>query len=573
MVCPVNSSGWAAKLLVNCIGDAGAGPGPGYALEEMNQVWHLFRYDVKRSWPLLAGWLAFLLVAFAWVLPDPLGRERLDEAADYALWVEILYGLAVVTGTAMVFVADSPVGERPFRKTRPVSRPALLAAKTLFVSAVFIVVPLVLNLLWSLRFGMQAADWAPVGLSQALSVALWLPFAAALASLVRSFAAFMAWLLGLAVASWFGVIALTAVSQTWLESSVNTVHSQAALEGALVLSWGAQALLGLVVVVLQYLTRNRPRVIGVALAGWALLLVAPFSAPELFASWAPRPESPLERPLRAALVSSQTRAPVFPASRLEENMYAPTRVSVRLQVEGLAADEVIVNPVLGGVASWPGRLGFDLYGDRSEAIVYSEPGMGNLRSFPQVPPSFVMTFNLGSGRDPAPMEQAGRLRGTLSGQVARIRYLGSCPLKRDASIDAGAHRAVVRRYIQSASGLALTIRHQFLRTERTPWAPIAAVVNPSRGEHLSGVMSLSKGPYALYAFGAGRRFIFNLPSLVATDVEVKTPLRYFTEDGNATAAAGWLEGAELQLFELESVGRIEVPVEVDGFQLTATGAR
>lgn len=473
----------------------------------------------------------------------------------------------------MAFVADSPVGERPFWKTRPISRPALLAAKTLFVSAVFIVAPVLLNFLWSLRFGMRAADWAPVGLSQALSVALWLPFAAALASLVPSFAAFMAWLLGLAVASWLGLMALTAVSQTWLESSVNTIHSQAALEGALVVSWGAQALLGLIVVALQYLTRNRPRVIGVALAGWALLLVAPFSAPELFASWAPRPEAPLERPLRAALTSSTTRPPVFPASRLDESMYAPTRVAVRLQVQGLAADEVIVNPVLEGVASWPGRLGFDLDGHMSEAIVYSEPGMASLRSFPQVPPSFVMTFNLGGGQDPAPMEQAGRLRGTLSGQLARIRYLGSCPLKRDASIHADAHRAVVRRYIQSVKGLALTIRHRYLRTERTPWAPIAAVVNPSRGEHLSGLMRLSRGPYNPYGFGPGRRFIFNPPSLVATDVEIKTPLRYFTEDGNATAGAGWLEGAELQLFELESVGRIEVPLEVDGFQLTATGAR
>lgn len=539
----------------------------------MNQVWHLFRHDVKRSWPLLAGWAVFLLLALASVMGDPLGREHLLEAADYALWVEIPYVLAVVAGTAMVFVADSPVGERPFWKTRPVSRPALLAAKTLFVLAVFIVAPVLLNFLWSLRFGMQAADWAPIGLAQALSIALWLPFAAALASLVRSFAAFVAWFLGFTVASGFGLLALTAVSQTWSESSVNTVHSQAVLEGALAVSWGAQALLGLVVVVLQYLTRNRPRVIGVALAGWALLLVAPFSAPDLFASWAPQPEAPLERPLRAALVSSQTRAPVFPASRLDESMYAPTRVAVRLQVQGLAADEVIVNPVLGGVASWPGRLGFDLIGGGSAAIVYSEPGIGSLRSFPQVPPSFVMSFNLGGGQAPAPMEEAGRLRGTLSGQVARIRYLGSCPLQRDASIEAGSHRAVVRRYIQSVDGLALTIRHRYLRTERALWAPIAAVVNPSRGEHLSGLMSLSKGFYDPYAFGAGRRFIFNAPSLAAADVEIKTPLRYFTEDDNATAAEGWLDGAELQLFELESVGPIEVPVEVDGFQLTATGGR
>lgn len=56
----------------------------------MRLVWHLFRYDVRRSWPLLAGWAVFLLLALASVLPDPLSGERLHEAADYTMWVEIV---------------------------------------------------------------------------------------------------------------------------------------------------------------------------------------------------------------------------------------------------------------------------------------------------------------------------------------------------------------------------------------------------------------------------------------------------------------------------------------------------
>ena len=96
---------------------------------KMKQVWHLFRHDVKRSWPLLAGWLAFLLFAFARELRDPL--ERIDATVSpmgWLHWESTVAWLAVAAGTGMLFVSDTPVGNRVFWKTRPIERWAMLAS-------------------------------------------------------------------------------------------------------------------------------------------------------------------------------------------------------------------------------------------------------------------------------------------------------------------------------------------------------------------------------------------------------------------------------------------------------------
>ena len=117
----------------------------------MNQVWNIFRKDVRHHWPEIAASLA-LLVAFAWF--DIRSWSHFDSWAAGATGlaaffasemlpslIEPLLLLSWVFLIVRVIQEESLVGDRQFWVTRPYEWKPLLAAKVLFVLA-FINFPL-----------------------------------------------------------------------------------------------------------------------------------------------------------------------------------------------------------------------------------------------------------------------------------------------------------------------------------------------------------------------------------------------------------------------------------------------
>ncbi|HKF01536.1 MAG TPA: hypothetical protein VKB49_04455 [Candidatus Sulfotelmatobacter sp.] len=113
----------------------------------MNQVWNIFRKDVRHHWPEIAASLA-LLVAFAWF--EIRSWSQFGDAATGAAAVDVLFffrsrmlpGLvSFLLPVSWIFLivrgvqGESLVGDRQFWLTRPYDWKQLLVAKILFVLA------------------------------------------------------------------------------------------------------------------------------------------------------------------------------------------------------------------------------------------------------------------------------------------------------------------------------------------------------------------------------------------------------------------------------------------------------
>ncbi len=543
---------------MNCIGDAGVGPGPGYALEEMGQVWHLFRYDVKRSWPLLAGWLAFLLVTFVRELRDPL--QRIDAQVspmEWLHWESAVAWLAIAAGTGMLFVSDTTVGSRSFWKTRPIVRWAMLAAKLLYAAVFFLLIPLVLNCIWALRFGMGPLEWIWIGAQQALmTAALFLPLAA-VASLVRTFvmflvAVFVAWIATLGI--------LLAAMSYWYpaDGAAWLVATEPEAVIALSLPLAVAVVAALAVLLIQYLRQNRRLAVAVAVCG-CLLGIASIR-------WA--------RPLAAA-VAPNTRQPEFglsaeilPAIHVDEGFWgyqqpSHVRIPTRFLVDGLDPDQILYDIQLKARLAFSGSKATELSWSFGGEIAYSEPGLAGMNSFPLRSTS-TTNLNLYDEPYPAPPDRVGTIRGTVEAGVGRIRKLGSMPLEPGASIDAGAVRIVLEAGELTQTLVTVSVLSRSMgRPAGLEPQVVLLVVNPERAEHLTAPVVVS-GSAGLLSF---RAYVFGEPMLLTQRNEKKFGLRYPADEGIVSATPAWFENAELQVFSVEPVGQVAIPVEVEEFRL------
>lgn len=174
----------------------------------MNLVTHLLKKDLRRTRPLIALWLLILLVN---ALLAATGRSTTHSA-------QVLFGIIDRTAPTLqllllaVFVPylilEEPlVGTTAFWLSRPLSRPLLLRAKALYVLLVFLLPPLVVEVVVLLGNGFTVHDIA-LALPQVLLHLLnWIAPLMLLAALVPSFARFA--IVGVSVAvvaSLFGMV-------------------------------------------------------------------------------------------------------------------------------------------------------------------------------------------------------------------------------------------------------------------------------------------------------------------------------------------------------------------------------
>jgi hypothetical protein len=169
----------------------------------MKLTWHIVAKDLRRMWPLLAGWLG--LIAYRMFACSQLLQASGWDVVAYQRHSMLITLLSVVVGivsfllAAGIMLQDPVTGSGMFWATRPISGRRLLTAKVAAVGGLLIGLPLLINLAWGRAAGLPgsglvyALKWT-LGL-QVLAVLL----AMGLAALAGTTSKLLVWLL-LAVA-------------------------------------------------------------------------------------------------------------------------------------------------------------------------------------------------------------------------------------------------------------------------------------------------------------------------------------------------------------------------------------
>ncbi len=124
----------------------------------MTQLRHLVAHDVRQHWPLLTAWIVIVL-AHPLVAAVPWSDDALASA-----WVLAagLVGARVVIGAAVIAAlvqADSPIDDRAFWRTRPISPATMAGAKLTLACLVFVLVPLLVVLSVAAAVQLPARHW------------------------------------------------------------------------------------------------------------------------------------------------------------------------------------------------------------------------------------------------------------------------------------------------------------------------------------------------------------------------------------------------------------------------------
>lgn len=124
----------------------------------MNQLWHLFRHDLRASHYILAVWFGSLALYGSLALRDPLTTDW----TIYGSAIGVLTTVVAIVCSAILVQQDSLVGTQAFWMTRPISRWALLADKALYVGVIFVGSHLALSAAILLRFGLPLSEFPTV---------------------------------------------------------------------------------------------------------------------------------------------------------------------------------------------------------------------------------------------------------------------------------------------------------------------------------------------------------------------------------------------------------------------------
>jgi hypothetical protein len=124
----------------------------------MTHLRHLVAHDVRQHWQLLTAWIAIVvahpvLAAVSW---------SEDALASAMVLAAGLVGARVVIGAAVIATvvqADSPIDDRAFWRTRPISPATMAGAKLTLACLVFVLVPLLVVLSVAAALQLPARHW------------------------------------------------------------------------------------------------------------------------------------------------------------------------------------------------------------------------------------------------------------------------------------------------------------------------------------------------------------------------------------------------------------------------------
>lgn len=235
----------------------------------MKRLLHIVAKDfrgLRDRWVYWVGAMAIKTVAALWLV----WGHGVDETAyDYickSLLVLVPAELALTfLLTALIVQADPLAGEPPFWRTRPVSGLRMLAAKLLSLFLLLGLPVCVVALPWWLACGADIGNIAAAAALMLVLQAVIIAPAVLVASLTDSLGRFLVWSLVLVMAQ---VVAVGPISLA------RTASADPALNATRVAVYcGVLVTTGAVVILLQYLSGNRRRSLGV-LGGGAALAIA-----------------------------------------------------------------------------------------------------------------------------------------------------------------------------------------------------------------------------------------------------------------------------------------------------------
>jgi hypothetical protein len=240
----------------------------------MNQIFYIFRKDVRRHWlEILVSLL--LLLCFAWKTPVIWTTDTTFGSERWPVWLFLLIGVALYFSWWFLIVrliqGESLVGDRQFWLTRPYQRRWLLAAKALFIIAFVNLPVLVFDFIMLARTGFSPWHHGPGLLQGQLYLTGFLLLPVVTFSVVTETVAQF-------LLVFFGVVAYV-VGLTWATSQMPSASSPGSdLPGTVTLCVVVGACLA--VLVLQYFRRDtwvsRWILLGTAGVVVAVLIAAPY---------------------------------------------------------------------------------------------------------------------------------------------------------------------------------------------------------------------------------------------------------------------------------------------------------
>jgi hypothetical protein len=229
----------------------------------MAAILHILKRDIRASWILLCAASAFLVfqVVRLWQALSPENLEELYFSNFFhfsPLGVLVMYLIFVAIIVRLIH-EDPLVGTSAFLMTRPISRKSLLLAKGLYVFLFLVIVPVAMNLILLIHFGMKSSQVLPFLFTiLAIHLAIICAFAS-LAVVTPNWPSFSMAAVGALVCQY------TANNLLEIQNRQNEWISSLMLFGLLLL------LLTLGVVVHQYLTRKTLRSVVLLIAGFAFI--------------------------------------------------------------------------------------------------------------------------------------------------------------------------------------------------------------------------------------------------------------------------------------------------------------
>jgi len=520
----------------------------------VRQTLHIFLKDLRGSRKWIVGWFALLMIGSWLAMRDPMEYDRWSVNN----WFDLLTVLTAILGACWIVQQDRLVGTDSFWMTRPIYRRALLAAKALFIAAIFAVPPMLLQaaVLW--RFGLEAERWGWAIVEMAVYWIAALSATVAMAAVTRSLGGFLVG--GIAV--FFSLMVLGGLAVDLLAGSLagSLIGSEArharnltaALAGSLLL-FGVFARQ-----VLQPLAGRSRHALAAALIVCCALSVAPTG------NWI-RPLEPLvEEKVAIRLEGHGDEG--FSAERRRPEEFSMWGYFSEIQPAAEQTVEVLAfEGTLGCGDSEAGLLAQDSSAPLLDARQYSRNARWALGRGP-MPSTQSLSIRAIKGDIDGFFGPPCTLNGTADIRVWKQRPVGFLPLEQSARLDVRSYSARIERVEQTEELLQVTLKQRYFQSRPMALrAPVLALANRDRGEWIPAERLHGD-------VWAGMSLIDGMGVTVAEETWVFPYKGGGGEDAPAIDRA-WLDEAELVVLEHVPAGRSTSEVTMENVQLKDTTYR
>lgn len=480
----------------------------------MTLLRHLIWNDVRRFrwvlllWVILVATVATLNGVHPILASDPRTLNLVGIASSLLWFAELLVMIAL---PPLVIQSDVVLGSNAFWMTRPIPPWLLLAAKTLLLIALFVLLPVVAEAIVMIWYHVPADAILRVAAERILGQTVLLTLLMAAAALTANMSRFVVLCVGVLVGLAAALTLMVTIGSAFARNALTTARPYAASAGeagysiasdptgeivmALLATCAAMAL-----VMVQYRTRSRWRSVAAGVGGLLVVLGTPFV-------WSPRGLAPpLELPPGAELIRLVAEPDSVEANRegagyfLDQLAIRQAKAAVRL--DGLPPEWSANINLLGAALQLPDNrriLSFTGYAtavsmvgmDENPARVASRHvlNVDGLSDSTPVEGALPVILSLQDADYVRLVGTAVKYEGRFQVQLTRHDVDGTLPLRVGATHQRGAYRVVIDAVTRHADGTYVRVRASnalsgFDRTARRNCAYYLR--NASRREALLG---------------------------------------------------------------------------------------